>query len=231
MTPSHRAEGALLIHGLGLQGQGASMRVLARRLRAAGLDAVCLDYPASRLDLAGAEAALRPRVAGASARFGTCHLVGHSLGGVLAARRADAVPEGRRGRVVQIGSPNLGSPLARMLRGVAPVRLALGPVLDELAEPLPPHALWERTPGVGAIAGRTSWGPAARVPGLSRRSPWAEGFAEPSDGKVAVRSAHAGASARAVVPVGHAFLPTSRRVAAAVAAYLREGDFPEATRG
>jgi pimeloyl-ACP methyl ester carboxylesterase len=224
MTTAKR-EGALLIHGLGLQGQGVSMRPLARRLEAAGFRTVRIDYPAYRLCLAEAEVVLRARVAREASRFDTCHLVGHSLGGVLAARVFDAMPAGRRGRVVQLGSPNLGSPLALLAGRLPPVRGALGPALEELAAPLTPHPLWEAQPGVGAIAGRTGWGPAAYVPG-----PWTEGFREPSDGKVAVSSALAGASAKAILPVGHGFLPASRRVAAATIAYLREGAFPEAVR-
>ena len=214
------ADGVILLHGLGTAVQGVTMRPLARRLRRAGFVPVPLSYPSGRLALPDALAHLTPRVAEASEGFARCHIVGHSLGGVLAARLPCAVPEARRGRIVQIGAPNLGSPLAALALRVPPAAAVLGPVLRDLAEVPPPCA----TRGIGAIAGETSWGPAARLPG-DLGAP----FSEPSDGKVSVRSALAGADATLILPVGHAFLPSSRRVADAVARYLREGRFEAAT--
>ena len=223
-------EGAVLIHGMGLKAQGASMRPLAARLRRVGYQAVCLDYPAYKLTMEEALAALAPRVRTASLRMKRCHLVGHSLGGVLAVRLADLVPEDRRGRVVQLGSPNLGSPLAALAGRVRPVRRVLGPVLEELAMTRDPAAVRAaKHVDVGAVAGVTSWGPAAYVP--RRFAPDLEGgFAEESDGKVAVSSALAIADEAAVLPIGHAFLPTSRRVADCVARYLATGCFPDDVR-
>ena len=194
------------------------MRPLARRLSASGFAPVCLDYPSSRLGLGDLIDELAPRVAQAAAEFERCHLVGHSLGGVLVARLACAVPQDRRGRVVQIGAPNLGSPLAALALRIPPARRLLGPVLTDLAEVPPPCEL----NGIGAIAGRTSWGVTARLPG-ELGAP----FTEASDGKVSVVSALAGADATYVVPVGHAFLTSSRRVASATAFYLKEGSFPD----
>lgn len=224
-------EGAVLIHGMGLKAQGVSMRPLAARLRRAGYQAVCIDYPAYRLTVEEALAALRPRVRTAALRMTRCHLVGHSLGGVLAVRLADAVPEARRGRVVQLGSPNLGSPLAALAGRVPTVRRVLGPVLEELAITQDPDAVRAAKRGeqVGAVAGVTGWGAAAYVP--RRFAPdLAAGFAEESDGKVAVSSALAIADEAAVLPVGHAFLPTSRRVADCVTRYLATGHFPDDVR-
>lgn len=223
-------EGAILIHGMGLKAQGASMRPLAARLRRAGYQAVCLDYPAYKLSMEEAVSVLTPRVRAAASRFSRCHLIGHSLGGVLAVRMADVVPEDRRGRVVQLGSPNLGSPLAALAGRVPTVRRVLGPVLEELAVTRDPAAVRAANKAeVGAVAGVTSWGPAAYVP--RRFAPdLVGGFAEDSDGKVAVSSALAIADEAAVLPIGHAFLPTSRRVADCVAQYLSTGCFPEAVR-
>ncbi|MBB4657782.1 esterase/lipase family protein [Parvularcula dongshanensis] len=220
-----RTEGAILIHGLGLSVQGASMRPLALRLRRAGYAVTCLDYPSSRMSLDDAVRHLAPYVRSAGERWDRVHLVGHSLGGLLAVRLHEALPEEKQGRVVQIGSPNLGSPLATVALRLTPIRAALGPALGELQHARPRHALWDKRPGVGAIAGRTGWGPAARLP-----ASWREGLEGETDGKVTVASALAGADGRAVIPVGHAFLPASRRVADAVIAYLRDGAFPAAIR-
>ena len=227
---SDAAEGVLLIHGMGLKAQGVSMRPLAARLRRAGYQAVCLDYPAYKLTMNEAVAQLAPRVRATSRRFARCHLVGHSLGGVLAVRLAEEVWPGRLGRVVQLGSPNLGSPLAALAGRVPQVARVLGPVLEELAVTRDPAIVRAaKRAQVGAVAGVTSWGPAAYVP--RRFAPDLEaGFAEESDGKVAVGSALAIADEAAVLPVGHAFLPTSRRVADCVTSYLGTGRFPESVR-
>ena len=220
----------ILIHGMGLRGQGASMRLLASRLRRAGFTAACLDYPAYRLTMDEALDVLRPRVHRAALGMRPCHVVGHSLGGVLALRLRDAIPEERRGRLVQLGSPNLGSPLAALAGRMAPVRRTLGPVLGELAVARTPAEARAAKPcEVAAIAGVTSWGAAGRLP--ARFAPdLAAGFAEESDGKVAVGSALALADEAAILPVGHAFLPASRRVAACVTSYLTTGRFPETVR-
>ena len=234
MTGDHErpagGEGAVLIHGMGLKAQGVSMRPLAARLRRAGYQAVCLDYPAYKLTMNEAVVALAPRVRTAALRMSRCHLVGHSLGGVLAVRLADEVPEDRRGRVVQLGSPNLGSPLAALAGRVPQVARILGPVLEELAVTRDPDAVRAaKRHAVGAVAGVTSWGAAAYVP--RRFAPdLVPGFAEETDGKVTVASALAIADEAAVLPVGHAFLPTSRRVADCVASYLATGSFPEGAR-
>ena len=230
LPPPTVGEGVILIHGMGLKAQGVSMRPLAARLRRAGYQALCLDYPAYKLTIDEAFAALRPRVRAAAGRMARCHLVGHSLGGVLAVRLAEEVPQDRRGRVVQLGSPNLGSPLAALAGRVPTVRRVLGPVLEELAVTRDPDAVRAaKQAEVGAVAGVTSWGPAAYVP--ARFAPdLADGFLEDSDGKVAVSSALAIADEAAVLPVGHAFLPTSRRVADCVTRYLATGCFPEDVR-
>lgn len=230
-SPEARAgEGVVLIHGMGLKAQGVSMRPLAARLRRAGYRTVHLDYPAYKLTMEGALSVLGPRLRTASLRFTRCHIVGHSLGGVLAVRLADMVPPERLGRVVQLGSPNLGSPLAALADRVPQMRRILGPVLEELAITRDEKVVRAaKRHEVGAVAGVTSWGASAYVP--RRFAPdLVAGFAEESDGKVAVSSALAIADEAAVLPVGHAFLPTSRRVADCVTSYLSTGCFPEDVR-
>ena len=217
MSEQARRDGVILLHGLGTSAQGVTMRPLARRLSAAGFAPVRLDYPSSRMDIDGARRWLGRRIGAASARFERCHLVGHSLGGVLAARLACEVDPARRGRVVQLGAPNLGSPLAALALRVPPAARVLGPALQDLARGPSPCD----TQGIGAIAGSTSWGPPARLPG-GLGTP----FSGASDGKVSVTSALWGAEATLVLPVGHAFLPLSRRVAEATITYLRDGRFP-----
>lgn len=197
----------ILIHGLGRT--RASMWPLARRLRRAGFAVERVGYPGTRLGIAGAVAHVRAvleRIA-AGRRL---DLVGHSLGGIIAVRLLREPGGLHVRRVVQIGSPNLGSAMANRLGGFWLVRRACGPAVDELRARtvrMPPD------PRVAAIAGTAGF--------------WRGPLARPHDGTVSLRSAWCGAAHRAHVPVLHALLPASARVAALVAAFLRDGRFSE----
>ncbi len=202
----------VLIHGLGRS--SASMALLALRLRRRGFRVELADYPSRRLDLESAIAAVERQVGDAAA-----DLVGHSLGGLIAL----AIRRRRRakiGRVVQIGSPNLGSGLADRVRMASAGRWWLGPVLEELADM---GQAGPRDAEVGAIAGTAGQGWATRHYGLRG----------PNDGKVSVRSAWGRvAGHRAAVGAGHMMLPLSAEVARLTAAFINDGRFPaEASRG
>jgi len=204
-------EGVVLIHGLGRS--RVAMEVLARRLRSAGFTAESVGYRSRGLSLARATAVVDRAVTGLARGWDVVHLVGHSLGGIIAAAIAAGRTDLPVGRVVVIGTPMRGSALAGLLVRSAPLRALLGPVLAELAESGGPAAA---SPRIGAIAGTGGASFFGRGFGL----------AYPHDGKVSVRSAWSGAAHRAVVPVGHAMLPLSRRVAELTAAFLRHGRFP-----
>jgi len=141
------------------------------------------------------------------------HLVGHSLGGVIATAIAAKRTNLLVGRVVVIGAPMRGSALAELSARIAPLHAFLGPVLSELAASGGPVA---PSPRIGAIAGISG----SQVVGREL------GLVGPHDGKVTLRSAWAGAGHRAAVPVGHAMLPLSRRVADLTVAFLSDGRFP-----
>ena len=204
-------EGVVLIHGLGRS--RIAMEILARRLRSAGFVAESVGYRSRGLSLIHAIEAVDRAVTGLARGWDVVHLVGHSLGGIIAAAIALRRTDLPVGRVVVIGTPMRGSALAGLLVRSAPLRALLGPVLAELAESGGPAAASLR---IGAIAG--TGGAAFFGRGF--------GLAYPHDGKVSVRSAWSGAAHRAVVPAGHAMLPLSRRVAELTAAFLRHGRFP-----
>ena len=198
------ARPVVLLHGLGRT--SASMYLLARRLRRAGLDAGTLAYPSTRLSLEAACEFVRRTL---NERFPTSRIdmVGHSMGGVIARRIClSAEPPDVR-RVVQIGAPNLGSPLADRLGPLWAVRTACGPAIEDL------QATDDRLhadPRVTAIAGtystRTMHGP--------------------NDGAVPVRSAWAGAAHRHRVRRVHTLLPMSAAVARIVIAALKHDAEP-----
>lgn len=214
--PARAGEGVVLIHGLGRT--ALSMSLLGWRLAASGYPVRRIGYPSRRLSTEEATARLRAEVEGHARGWDRVHLVGHSLGGIVARRIAEAPGNLAIGRVVQIGSPNLGTGVAARLTGRRLASRGLGPVLAELAR-IPGRVA--RLEIIGAIAGTAHCGLPRGLHGL----------AGPHDGLVTVRSAWAGAAARAAVPVIHTLLPTSRAVARLVAAYLSDGSFAAAGCG
>ncbi|MEM0991056.1 MAG: alpha/beta fold hydrolase [Pseudomonadota bacterium] len=195
----------VLLHGLGRT--SASMWPLAWRLGQAGFSAESVGYPSTRQGIAQSRDAVRNLLSG---RQAPCHVVGHSLGGLLAAelkRESDLDIH----RVVQLGSPNLGSPVAARLGPRWPFRGLCGPALAELGprDQEPPT-----NDDIAAIAGN-------RGPALS------PDLENPHDGAVSRRSAWAGAGHRAEVPALHTLLPLSKAVAQLTIAFLQTGQFPE----
>ena len=200
-NPSHMV---VLIHGLGRT--SASMWLLERRLRRWGLQTCRLGYPSTKGGINASESYLRTELAGLGP--GPLDLVGHSLGGLLSARLLRD-PQGLEiRRVVQLGTPNLGSPLVDRMGGIWPVRRLCGPAVAELRSHTSRHP---PDPRIGAIAGT------AGFPGIPLR--------RPHDGGVTARSAWAGAGHRAAIPVLHSALPISSRAAKLTLQFLTNGRF------
>lgn len=203
----------VLIHGLART--SASMRVLALRLRRAGFRTATVSYASRSLRLEDAVATCVKQIERIVERDGRVHAIGHSLGGIIALRvkrlRPDLVH-----RVIQLGSPNRGSGLARKLRDASWARRFFGPVLPELAEDLSED--WRRDDDVAAFAGTDI------PPVISRRY----GVHGPNDGMVDVRSAW-GRDAGVRVPAStfHGWMPLSGEVAEQAIAFLKTGSVDE----
>ena len=166
---------------------------MALWLRRSGFRCYRIGYPATELTVPEAIAHVREKLV---AMDQPCHIVGHSLGGVIGATLLRD-PQGLQiGRVVQLGSPNRGSPMAEELGARWPVNQICGPALEDLRQDpgrIEPH------PDIGAIGG--TLGP----PGLP--------MSDPHDGAVTLRSAWCGAAHRIAVPVVHTTLPISFKAA------------------
>lgn len=206
----------VLIHGLGRS--SGSMWVLARRLQAAGFHTTRLRYPSRSLSLDRAVARVAAEIRDLGAD-GPLHLVGHSLGGLIAARVAETAPDLPIGRIVQLGTPNAGSGVADTLQDVPLARRFFGPVLSDLtrhsgARPRARHDARRKT-RVGAIAGRLPVSAIGEAAGL-------EG---PNDGLVEVRSAIDSADCHLVLPLLHGLLPISAEVSRQTIRFLRDGTF------
>jgi pimeloyl-ACP methyl ester carboxylesterase len=206
---ANEAERVVVLHGIWMR--GLMMLPLARRLRAQGFDPQGFDYAS----LLHGPAPSVQRLAERLRRLGpgTVHLVGHSLGGLVAletlCQHADLPP----GRVVCIGSPLAGSSAARGL-----VRRSLAPVLGRSAALLQ-GGLAQLPPGreVGMVAGSLGFG----LGGLFGE------FDGPNDGTVAVSETRLpGLADHREVPASHSGLIMSPAVAGLVGGFLRTGRFP-----
>jgi len=145
---------------------------------------------------------------------GRCvHLVGHSLGGVLIFDLLRAYPELRCGSVVLLGAPVRGCYAGRRLGKAAIGRWMMGGSAPRWNEC---DAAWRRREPLGVIAG-------TRPLGLGRALGALPGE---NDGVVRVEeTAVDGMSEQVLLPLGHSWLPLSRRVSCMAIQFLKTGRF------
>lgn len=206
----------ILLHGIWMR--APTLWWLERRLRAAGFDTERFDYASVFGPPARAVARLRERLG----RRGDppAHLVGHSLGGVLAiAACREGGDELPPGRILCIGSPLAGSAAARAVDRWPALRALAGgwrTTLMQGAGPLPAGR------EVGMIAGTRSLGLGAMLARLPR----------PHDGTVALDETRVpGLADHLAVDGSHSGMLLDRRVAEAAIAFLRAGRFSAPAAG
>jgi pimeloyl-ACP methyl ester carboxylesterase len=197
----------ILVHGLWMP--GISMTLLHRRIAAAGFDVETFDYLSVSTPPAQTVEALRRRMR--SHTHGV-HLVGHSIGGLLAllaCRGGEDVPPGR---IVGLASPLTGSAIARQLaeRGRGWLMGHSGALLERGV------ADWAGTREVGVVAGRTHMGMGAIVGHLEGDS---DGTVRLEETRMPWLTDHC------VVPASHTGMLVSRAAAVQTIAFLREGRF------
>ena len=231
-NPPMTGEVTLLLHGI-LRGSSSMFRI-EKRLRAAGLQPLRVDYPSTQGTISDGARCLIEAVAHLDPGVTRVNLVVHSMGGLVVREFGRLVSEGladgsldasygpaaqdRLGRLVMIATPNHGAEMATHLKNFAPFQAIYGPAGRQLAHdeqwladlPTPPCEF-------GIIAGHRG------SPGGF--NPFIPGD---DDGTVTVASARlAGASDFLAVKGTHSFLLLQSNVAAACERYLKTGAFRE----
>ena len=211
VDPAHEGtQYVILLHGLWLR--GVSLAALARRVRAAGFAVRTFDYATVFGKPEEAVAALRKLLAGfpTGARV---HLVGHSLGGLIAVEAIRGLQGAPAGHVVCLGSPLKSSSTARNLGAWAGTRWLAGRSQELLCCGV---ERWDGSRPLGVIAGRLPIG----LGMLFGKLP------APHDGTVAVEETRLdGIADHCVVAAAHTTLVYSDEAARQTIAFLRSGRF------
>ena len=207
-------EHVILLHGVWMR--GLTLFSLARRLRAAGYSVDVFDYASVFGDSMRTCERLRTRMR--EAGTDRVHLVGHSLGGIVALEATRRMRDLPRGHIVCLGPPLKGSSVARLLAHFPGGRWILGANHDALVAGV---ERWDGSRPVGVVAGQMPFGLGVTIGALSA----------PHDGTVTVEETRLGGLAdHCTVDATHTGLLFSSDVAELTVGFLRHGRFAPPTR-
>ena len=119
----------VLVHGIGRSSK--SMRRMREKLEEAGYLVVGFNYPSTRVELSKSAHYLH-QVVQSLEGVERIHFVGFSMGGLVLRSYFEEHQDPRAGRLVFVGTPNLGADLATALHKNWAYRLLLGPAGQQL---------------------------------------------------------------------------------------------------
>ncbi len=212
MVAAARGETVVLVHGLWMTGLESGL--LRNRLNEDyGFETRQYSYHTVQVGLEDNIRLLAEYLADVPGE--TVHVVGHSLGGLLALHTLTRHPISRPGRIVCLGSPLRGSSAARAMAGLPFGEEILGATIREaVLNGGMTEYRGERE--VGVIAGTLAVGVGVVIDNLP----------EPNDGTVAVvETKLPGITDHLEVAVSHTGLLVSQVVASQTAYFLRQGEF------
>lgn len=197
----------LLLHGIWNARMWLSP--LASRLRRAGWQPQIWGYASV---IGGPEHAI-PRLIEALRQGPPTHLLGHSLGGLVALEALRQAPDLPVPRVVCFGTPLRGSDTARRLAAHRLAGLVLGRSSQALCGG---YDCWDGAAEVGMVAGDVPHGVGALL----------RAFDDASDGTVRVEETRIpGLKDHVVVPASHSGLVLSAEAVRQAACFLEQGRF------
>jgi len=202
------AEPVVLLHGVWMR--SPALLMLSSRLKARGFAPIGFNYASLLRNPSKSMEKLAMKLY--SLGNGPVHLVGHSLGGLMAVETLNQYQKLPSGRVVCLGSPLAGSATARILheKNLSFMTGKSGPLLRGGLMQVP------ESRQVGVIAG-------AKGRGLGQILRKFDGL---HDGTVAVWETRIpGLTEHLVVPVSHTGLVFSKEVAEHTANFLESGRF------
>lgn len=205
-------EAVVFVHGIWMT--GLELALLRKRVQACGYDTYQFHYHSllrpPAVNAACLDAYLRKLDAD------VIHLIGHSLGGIVLDNLFDRFPQQRPGRVLMLGSPLLGSVVARVLDRRSWTRWLIGRAGARGLLGDAPR--WPGTRRLGMIAGNRGAGIGLLVAGSD--------LVPPHDGTVRLAETEAaGVDRHLTVPHGHFGMLFDASVAEAVCRYLKTGEF------
>ena len=203
-------EAVVLIHGIWMT--GLEMHWLGIRLRACGFTPCYYHYASLSVTATEGAAELNTYIRDLGCR--RVHILAHSLGGIVTLHLFRDFPDQPPGRVLLLGSPVLGSGVARIIATRSWTRPFLGRNAEGgLTDPAP---AWSGSRDIGTIAGIGGLGVGKLLGGLS----------EENDGTVSVVETRlAGATDSCLLDVSHMGMLLSSRVADKACSFLHHGRF------
>lgn len=204
------AERIVLLHGIFRTTR--SMRGLETFLRAQGYEVLNLGYPSTRLPIERIVEHIHPAIT-AFTGDGPLHVVGYSMGGLVARAYIYRYAPAHLGRVVLLATPNHGSEVADALKDWWLYRRLYGPAGQQLVTHFPHKE---------ALFGRVTY-PLAVLAGDRSIDPFCARFLpRPHDSKVSVASTRLeGMMSHRILRTSHMFFPADPEIWRHTLAFLK----------